>query len=127
MSTTTVLVVDDNEQNVQIMSTMLMSRGFEVRIARDGKGALQSVKQYPPDLILLDLMMPEMDGMEVLDHLKSDPRSAAIPVVMVTAKTQDEDLLAGYRGGAEYYLTKPFTARQLLYAVTHVLGTAQPD
>ena len=124
---TTVLVVDDNEQNVQIMSTMLMSRGFEVRIARDGKGALQSVKQYPPDLILLDVMMPEMDGMEVLDHLKSDPRSAAIPVVMVTAKTQDEDLLAGYRCGAEYYLTKPFTARQLLYAVTHVLGTAQPD
>jgi CheY-like chemotaxis protein len=124
---TTVLVVDDNEQNVQIMSTMLLSRGFEVRIARDGKGALQAVKQHPPDLILLDIMMPEMDGMEVLDHLKSDPRSAAIPVVMVTAKTQDEDLLAGYRGGAEYYLTKPFTARQLLYAVNLVLGLPQPE
>jgi CheY-like chemotaxis protein len=124
---TTVLIVDDNEQNVQIMSTMLLSRGFEVRIARDGKGALQAVRQHPPDLILLDIMMPEMDGMEVLDNLKSDPRSAAIPVVMVTAKTQDEDLLAGYRGGAEYYLTKPFTARQLLYAVSLVLGTPQPE
>ena len=124
---TTVLVVDDNEQNVQIMSTMLLSRGFEVRIARDGKGALQAVKQHPPDLILLDIMMPEMDGMEVLDNLKSDPRSAAIPVVMVTAKTLDEDLLAGYRGGAEYYLTKPFTARQLLYAVSLVLGRPQPE
>jgi CheY-like chemotaxis protein len=124
---TTVLVVDDNEDNIRIVSAMLLSRGFEVRIARDGKGALESVKQLPPDVILLDVMMPGMDGIEVLDHIKADPRSASIPVIMVTAKSQDEDLLVGYKYGAEYYVTKPFTARQILYAIGLVLGTEEPE
>jgi len=119
----TVLVVDDNDDNVRIVSTILLGRGFEVRIARDGKSALQSVEQYRPDVILLDIMMPGMDGMQVLDALKTDPRSASIPVVMVTAKAHDEDVLAGYRYGADYYVTKPFTSRQLLYAIALVLGT----
>jgi CheY-like chemotaxis protein len=122
-----VLVVDDNEDNIRIVSAMLLSRGFEVRIARDGKGALESVKQLPPDVILLDVMMPGMDGIEVLDHIKADPRSASIPVIMVTAKSQDEDLLVGYKYGAEYYVTKPFTARQILYAIGLVLGTEEPE
>jgi len=124
---TTVLVVDDNEDNIRIVSAILLSRGFEVRIARDGKGALEVVKQFPPDIILLDVMMPGMDGIEVLDHIKADPKSASIPVIMVTAKSQDEDLLVGYKYGAEYYVTKPFTARQLLYAIGLVLGTDEPE
>ena len=119
---TTVLVVDDNEDNVQIMSAILLGRGFDVRIARDGKSALDSIRQHVPDLILLDVMMPGMDGMEVLDHVKADTRSARIPVIMVTAKSQDQDLLAGYKYGADYYITKPFTSRQLLYAIELVLG-----
>jgi CheY-like chemotaxis protein len=119
---TTVLVVDDNEDNVQIMSAILLGRGFDVRIARDGKSALASIRQHLPDLILLDVMMPGMDGMEVLDHVKADTRSARIPVIMVTAKSQDQDLLAGYKYGADYYITKPFTSRQLLYAIDLVLG-----
>ena len=119
---TTVLVVDDNEDNVQIMSAILLGRGFDVRIARDGKSALESIRQHVPDLILLDVMMPGMDGMEVLDHVKADTRSARIPVIMVTAKAQDRDLLAGYKYGADYYITKPFTSRQLLYAIELVLG-----
>ena len=122
-----VLVVDDNEDNIRIVSTILLSRGFEVRIARDGKGALEAVKRLLPDVILLDVMMPGMDGIEVLDHVKADPRSASIPVIMVTAKAQDEDLLAGYKYGAEYYVTKPFTARQILYAIGLVLGTEEPE
>ena len=119
---TTVLVVDDNEDNVQIMSAILLGRGFDVRIARDGRSALEAVRQQRPDLILLDVMMPGMDGMEVLDHVKADTRSARIPVIMVTAKSQDQDLLAGYKYGADYYITKPFTSRQLLYAIELVLG-----
>jgi CheY-like chemotaxis protein len=122
-----VLVVDDNEDNIKIVSTILLSRGFEVRIARDGKGALESVKQVLPDVILLDVMMPGMDGIEVLDHIKADPRSASVPVIMVTAKAQDEDLLVGYKYGAEYYVTKPFTARQILYAIGLVLGTEESE
>ncbi len=85
------------------------------------------MKQFPPDIILLDVMMPGMDGIEVLDHIKADPKSASIPVIMVTAKSQDEDLLVGYKYGAEYYVTKPFTARQLLYAIGLVLGTDEPE
>ena len=84
----TVLIVDDNEDNVQILITSLLKRGYEVRIARDGPSALASVRQQRPDVILLDVMMPGMDGMQVLDHLKVDPKTASIPVVMVTAKTR---------------------------------------
>ncbi len=122
----TVLVVDDDEDNIRIVSTILLARGFEVRLARDGTAALASVHQQRPDLILLDVMMPRMDGMQLLDHLKSDPRSASIPIVMVTAKTASGDVLDGYRYGAEYYVTKPFTSRQLLYAISLVLGQ-DPD
>jgi CheY-like chemotaxis protein len=122
-----VLVVDDNEDNIRIVSAILLGRGYEVRIARDGKGALDAVERNPPDVILLDIMMPGMDGIEVLDHIKADPRSGSIPVIMVTAKAQDEDVLAGYKYGADYYVTKPFTARQILYAIGLVLGTEEPE
>ena len=118
----TVLVVDDDEDNVRIMSMILLERGFEVMIARDGQGALDAVRKHRPDLILLDVMMPRMGGMQVLDHIKADARSAVIPVIMVTAKAQDQDLLAGYKYGADYYITKPFTSRQLLYAIGLVMG-----
>jgi CheY-like chemotaxis protein len=123
----TVLVVDDHEDNVAIVSRILLDRGYEVRIARDGPGALESVRQQRPDVVLLDMMMPGMDGMQVLDHLKRNPGSGSIPVVMVTAKSEDRDVLAGYESGADYYITKPFTARQILYAVGLVLGTKEPD
>jgi len=122
-----VLIVDDNEDIVAIVSRILLDRGYEVRIARDGPGALESVRQQRPDVVLLDMMMPGMDGMQVLDHLKRNPGSGSIPVVMVTAKSEDRDVLAGYESGADYYITKPFTARQILYAVGLVLGTKEPD
>jgi len=122
----TVLVVDDDEDNVRILSLSLLRCDYEVRIARDGSTALTSVRQQRPDVILLDVMMPGMDGMQVLDRLKLDPKTASIPVVMVTARTQDEDVLAGYQSGAEYYITKPFTLRQILYAIGLVLGNQEP-
>ncbi len=122
-----VLIVDDNEDIVAIVSRILLDRGYEVRIARDGPGALESVRQQRPDVVLLDMMMPGMDGMQVLDHLKRNPGSGSIPVVMVTAKSEDRDVLAGYESGADYYITKPFTARQILYAVGLVLGSKEPD
>src|SRR5882724_11415972 len=122
----TVLIVEDNEDNVQILSTCLLKSGYEVRIARDGSTALTAVRQQRPDVILLDVMMPGMDGMQVLDHLKLDPKTASIPVVMVTARTQDEDVLAGYQSGADYYITNPFTTRQILHAISLVLGSHAP-
>jgi len=118
----TVLVVDDNPDNVDIMRSILLGEGFEVRIARDGESALRAVQEAAPDLVLLDVMMPGMDGFEVLDRLKADVRTAQLPVIMVTARATDDDVLNGYKIGAEYYLTKPFTRRQLVYAVGLVLG-----
>src|SRR2546421_217995 len=117
-----ILVVDDNEDNVDIARQMLLSRGFEVRVAYNGPSALTSVEQQRPDLILLDIMMPQMSGMEVLDRLRANPATAGVPVILVTAKDQDEDLLAGYKYGADYYITKPFSAKQLLYGIGLVLG-----
>jgi CheY-like chemotaxis protein len=122
-----ILVVDDNADNVDIARQMLLSRGFEVRVAYNGPGALTSVEQQRPDLILLDIMMPQMSGMEVLDRLRANPATAGVPVILVTAKDQDEDLLAGYKYGADYYITKPFSAKQLLYGIGLVLGTERPD
>jgi len=122
MTTPVVLVVDDDEDNIRIISTILLARGYEVRLARDGRGAVESIRQQRPDLVLLDVMMPGMDGMQVLDNIRADPRLTSLPLVLVTAKTEDQDLLEGYRAGAQYYVTKPFTSRQLLYAISLVLG-----
>ena len=122
-----VLVVDDNEDNVKIMSLILLGKGFEVRTARDGKAALRSIEQERPDVVLLDIMMPDMDGIEVLDRIRANPQSASLPVILVTGKGQDDDVLAGYKYGADYYITKPFTARQLLHGIGLVLGNEQSE
>ena len=117
-----VLVVDDNEDNLRVTEEILKTRGYTVHIATDGAQALRSIEQNRPDVVLLDIMLPDMDGMEVLDRLRSNPEHVRLPVILVTAKSQDEDVLAGYKIGADYYITKPFTARQLLHGIGLVLG-----
>ena len=124
---TLILVVDDDQDNVTIAREILLSRGFEVRVAYNGPSALASVEQQRPDLVLLDVMMPQMSGIQVLDRLRANPATAGVPVILVTAKDQDEDILAGYKYGADYYITKPFSAKQLLYGIGLVLGTERPD
>jgi CheY-like chemotaxis protein len=122
MNATVVLVVDDDEDNTVIASTILRTQGYEVRVAFNGPAALKIIEDERIDLVLLDVMMPEMDGIEVLDRIKSNPRNAGLPVILVTAKSQDEDVLTGYKCGADYYITKPFTSRQLLHGIGLVLG-----
>jgi DNA-binding response OmpR family regulator len=117
-----VLVVDDNEDSLRIVESILRSAGFEVCVARDGKQGLEIAEASIPELIILDIMMPVMDGVEALHRLRDSPRTSRIPVILLTAKTQDEDVIAGYQTGADYYMTKPFTAKQLLYGVRLVLG-----
>jgi DNA-binding response OmpR family regulator len=117
-----ILVVDDNPDAVAIVKSTLESRGYRVNTAERGAAALQSVGEDRPDAILLDIMMPDMSGLEVLEKLKATPSTASIPVILLTAKTQDDDVISGYAVGAEYYITKPFTARQLMYGVNLVLG-----
>ncbi len=117
-----ILVVDDNPDAIAIVKSALEARGFSVNTAERGAAALESATADPPDVILLDIMMPDMSGIEVLEKLKATPSMASIPVILVTAKTQDDDVISGYAVGAEYYITKPFTTRQLMYGVSLVLG-----
>lgn len=118
----TILVVDDSEDIALISARMLTQRGFAVITACDGQEALAIVARQRPSCLLLDVMMPRMSGIEVLKALKADPATADIPIIMVTAKTTDDDVLQGYQQGADYYITKPFTADELVYGVNLVLG-----
>lgn len=118
----TILVVDDSPDIALISARMLTSRGFATITANDGAEALLLVTRERPSLILLDVMMPGMSGLDVLRELKADPHTSTIPVIMVTAKTTDDDVLSGYQQGADYYITKPFTADELIYGVNLLLG-----
>lgn len=120
-----VLVVDDNPDSVTILRTILESRGYQVWVAASGLEALDILKVQTPDLILLDVMMPEMGGLQVLQQIKDNVRTGRVPVILVTAKTHDDDVLSGYQYGADYYITKPFTAKQLLYGINLVLGKGE--
>jgi len=112
-----ILVVDDNPDSLKIIRIILGMKNYDVVVATGGVEALQRIKDEKIDLVLLDIMMPEMSGIEVLRRLKQETTTERLPVILVTAKTQDEDVLGGYQYGADYYIPKPFTAKQLLYGV----------
>ncbi len=116
------VVVDDDSISRQMIENILVANGYEVRGAENALEALELIHTRKPNAILLDVVMPQMSGIELLAKLKADVATADIPVILVTSKEQDEDLLRGYRYGADYYITKPFTARQLVYGVRLVLG-----
>ena len=116
-----VLVVDDIPRNLQIVGTMLRNAGYAIMPATSGAEALEGVRVQLPDLILLDLMMPGMDGLEVCRRLKTDPLTQAIPVIFLTASNEMEHLVQGFEVGAVDYVTKPFNPPELLARVrTHL-------
>jgi len=116
-----VLVVDDIPKNLQVVGTMLRNEGYEVMPATNGADALEGVRVQVPDLILLDLMMPEMDGLEVCRRFKADPAVRSIPIIFLTASNEMEHLVQGFEAGAVDYITKPFNAPELLARVrTHL-------
>lgn len=123
----TILVVDDNEDVARITAKFLQAKGYGVLVASDGPRALELVAEQRPTCILLDIMMPAMSGLEVLSRLRQDPATAGIPIILVTAKTRDEDVLTGYKEGADYYIPKPFSSEQLLYGVRLVLGQLEKE
>ena len=120
-----ILIVDDNPDSVAIMRSILENRGYHVHVAASGTEALQVVRKEPLDLVLLDVMMPEMSGIEVLQQIKDNSQTGRLAVILVTAKTHDEDVMVGYQYGADYYITKPFTAKQLVYGIELVLGKGE--
>jgi CheY-like chemotaxis protein len=112
MSLTVVLAEDDLD--IQLVARLALKRaGFTVRVVGNGREALEAVRQQPPDVILLDWMMPELDGPETCRQLKSDPATAAIPVIFLTAKSQETEIQRGLSLGAVGYVTKPFDALTL--------------
>lgn len=106
-----------------MVKTILQSSGFEVDTCSSGPEALKRLETITPALVLLDIMMPEMSGYDVVIHMKQRPETQNLPIVMLTAKGDPEDLITGYKDyGVEYYITKPFTTRQLLAGIKLVLG-----
>ncbi len=120
-----VLVVDDDPDIVQFVRMNLELEGFEAETAENGRVALDMAKARPPDLVLLDVMMPEMDGLTVLRRLRSSPATANIPVIILTAKALAEDRVKGLDLGADDYITKPFDLDELIARVKTVLRRAQ--
>ena len=102
-----ILIVDDNQQNLQVLGTLLMEENYEVSIAENGKEAIQEVETNRPDLILMDIMMPEMSGFEAVERLKKNAAAKDIPVIFVTAMSEDADEEKGFSLGAADYITKP--------------------
>jgi two-component system phosphate regulon response regulator PhoB len=116
-----VLVVDDEEDILELVRYNLGKEGHRVTCVATGEEALEAAKDGSPDLIVLDLMLPGVDGLDVCKILKQDPRTAAIPVVMLTAKGEESDIVTGLELGADDYVTKPFSPRVLLARVKAVL------
>jgi CheY-like chemotaxis protein len=108
-----ILIVDDEPDTVAVLRILMEHEGYEVSTASNGKQALDSVAASKPDLILLDQMMPQMDGSEALRHLKSDEATKDIPVVILSAKDKPADLMKGWESGTDLYLIKPITGPEL--------------
>lgn len=122
-----VLVVDDEADVLLLCRVNLEFEGYEVIEAHDGEEAMEKVHAERPDIVLLDVMMPKMDGWQVLAALKADPETADVPVVMLTAKVQDQDQIRGWSGGAADYITKPFSPLALSQVLENVLQNDPED
>jgi two-component system alkaline phosphatase synthesis response regulator PhoP/two-component system response regulator VicR len=120
-----ILAVDDEKHILRLVQINLEKAGYEVVTASNGREALEKVREATPNLIVMDVMMPEMDGFEALKKLKSDPATTKIPVIMLTAKAQDADVFHGWQSGADLYLTKPFNPMELLTFVKRIFESQQ--
>jgi len=117
---TSILIVDDQPSNLQVLGKRLQIENYSIMAAMNGKIALEMVDEHKPDLILLDIMMPEMSGFEVCERLKKNPETQSIPVIFLTAKTAPEDIVKGFNLGAVDYVSKPFNYAELLSRInTH--------
>lgn len=120
MPTLKILVCDDERHIVRLIQVNLEKQGWQVVTAYDGKEGLEKIRTEKPDLCVLDVMMPYMDGFEVLKSLRREPETESLPVIMLTAKAQDKDVFEGYHYGADMYLTKPFNPAELVSFVKRI-------
>ncbi len=122
-----ILVVDDEPDVVKTLSKAIRRQGFDVVSATDGEQALERVKDSHPALVILDIIMPKLDGIEVLQRIKGDPQTASLPVIMLTARAGDEDMLKGYKYGANYYISKPFRIAEVLDGIKMVFQSIEEE
>ena len=122
-----ILAVDDEKHIVRLVQINLEKVGYTVSIASNGREALESVASNRPDLIVMDVMMPEMDGFAALQKLKDNPDTQNIPVIMLTAKAQDADVFKGWQSGADLYLTKPFNPSELITFVQRIFESQKEE
>jgi len=117
-----ILAVDDERHIVRLIQVNLERAGYKVITAYDGREALKKIEEERPDLVVLDVMMPNMNGLETLKQIRSTPTMRDLPVIMLTAKAQDQDIFQGYSYGADVYLTKPFNPPELLTFVNRIFN-----
>ena len=117
-----ILVADDDPDIVALVSAVLRRAGFDVVEASDGAEALELLRTRRPQLAVLDISMPKLDGMEVLRFMRAEPESSAVPVVLLSARAQEADVRDGYAQGASKYVRKPFSPRELVAVVRELLG-----
>ena len=122
-----VLVVDDDRSLTELLQMVLEDAGYAVALAENGREAIVSAAKDPPDLVVLDVVMPEMDGWETSDHLLSHERTAKIPIIFLSARVAAEDQLRGWYRGCFDYLTKPFDIQELLEKVSQALAEPSED
>ncbi|MEA2734592.1 MAG: two-component system, OmpR family, alkaline phosphatase synthesis response regulator PhoP [Humisphaera sp.] len=127
MSRCTVLVIDDEKDLLELVRYNLEKEHLDVITASDGQSGLEIGLRHKPDLVLLDLMMPGMNGLEVCKQLRSDPRTKRVPIIMLTAKAAETDKIVGLEMGADDYIVKPFSVRELLARVRAVLRRTNAD
>ena len=126
MAKKNIFVVEDEEDILDLIRHNLAKEGFAVSTATDGQEAVKAMLRRPPDLVLLDLMLPGLDGLEVCRRLKKEPKTAAIPVLMVTAKDDESDVVTGLELGADDYIVKPFRMKELVARVRTALRRQRP-
>lgn len=119
-----ILAVDDEPNIVRLIQVNLERQGYQVETANNGAQALAKIRASRPDLLVSDVMMPEMDGFELLSNIRRDPLLQDLPVIMLTAKAQDANVMEGYQRGADMYLTKPFNPIELIQFVKRILSSA---
>ena len=122
-----VLLAEDEPNIAESLAFLLERAGFTVEVAPDGRGALESALAAMPDLMILDVMLPGLDGLSVLKELRADNRTQTLPIIMLTAKGQQEDRDAAVAAGANLFITKPFANRELVDAVQALIADADGD
>jgi DNA-binding response OmpR family regulator len=125
MEGATILVVEDEAAIAEVLEYNLEKEGFDVAVEYRGDTALNAIRSAPPDLVVLDLMLPGLDGLELTRALKRDPKTASIPLVMLTAKGEELDRIVGLELGADDYIPKPFSPREVVLRIKAVLRRAE--